>query len=49
LMRMPAAGGPSELILESKGPPAFVRASTAPTTAMASHVTTAGNPSFRCP
>jgi hypothetical protein len=49
LMRMPVAGGPAELILESKGPPAFVRSSKVPKTAAVRHVTTAGNPAFRCP
>ncbi len=49
LMRRPVAGGRGELILESKGPPAFVRASTAPTTATGHHVTIVGDPAFRCP
>lgn len=49
LMRMPVAGGSAELVLESKGPPAFVRASKGPKKAERYHVSTAGNPAFRCP
>jgi dipeptidyl aminopeptidase/acylaminoacyl peptidase len=49
LMRMPVTGGPAEFILETEGPPPFVRSSKAPKIAGGTHVTARGNPSFRCP
>jgi hypothetical protein len=49
LMRMPVTGGSAQLVLEMKGPPAFVKAARLPLIAGAHHVTTAGNPAFRCP
>jgi Tol biopolymer transport system component len=49
LMRVRVAGGAAEEILASEGTPAFVRSSKAPGTAASTHVSTAGNPAFRCP
>ena len=49
LMRVPAAGGSAELILETRGTPAFVRASRAPSSAAGPHVSMLGNPAFHCP
>ncbi len=48
LMRKPVTGGSAEVILESQGPPAFVRSSKAPRSAGGTHVTVRGNPAFRC-
>lgn len=49
LMRIAVTGGSPELILEMKGPPAFVRSMRVPLIAGGHHTTTMGNPAFRCP
>jgi hypothetical protein len=49
LMRIPVTGGSGELVLAIKGPPAFVQSMRMPLIAGGHHVTTAGNPAFRCP
>ncbi len=49
LMRVPLAGGAAEQILATRGAPAFVRSSRAPSSPAGPHVSTLGNPAFHCP
>ena len=49
LMRVPVAGGAAEPILATRGAPAFVRSSRAPSSPAGPHVSTLGNPAFHCP